>query len=280
MSKHTRYRERQRDYTQRIVMKDLRQFSKIYLIPLSDFHIGTDVAMDVIKGYIDWIKQRDNALTVLNGDLMNCATKESSAELYDDLVIPDESYKVVRSLLLPIKDKIIMMTRGNHEEAIYNKVGCDYMARLAYDLGDIPYKPDGGMFGIGLSRNGHNRVVWGYATHGWGGARTIGAKVKKAQDLALVANVHIYILSHDHTQNINRGNILTPPRSRVSFRRPNYIQIERKLFVNTGGFIVYSGYIQRKGYTPQDLGTPRIRIELKETSKGNAGYYIDLHSSI
>jgi hypothetical protein len=31
-------------------------------------------------------------------------------------------------------------------------------------------------------------VCWGYATHGWGGARTIGAKIKKVEDLANIAN--------------------------------------------------------------------------------------------
>ena len=266
-----------RDYSQRIIMKDLRQFSKVYFIPLSDWHIGTTVAIDTIKGYIDWIKARDNAFTLLNGDLMNCATKESSAELFDDLVTPDATYKVVRELCEPIKDKIIMITRGNHEESIYRKAGADYMARLAWDLGDIPYMPDGGMFGMGLSKNKHTRIFWGYATHGWGGARTIGAKVKKAQDLSQVADVDMYVLSHDHTMNVNRGNILTPPRSRISFTRPNYVQISRKLYINTGAFCDYSGYIQRKGYTPQDKGTPRILMEIK---KHKQDYTKDLHSSI
>ena len=266
-----------RDYSQRIIMKDLRQFSKVYFVPLSDWHVGTTVAMDTIKGYIDWIKTRDNAFTLLNGDLMNCATKDTAAELFDDLVTPDSTYKIVRELLEPIKDKIMLITRGNHEEAIYKKAGCDYMARLAYDLGDIPYMPDGSMFGMGLSKSKHTRIFWGYCTHGWGGARTIGAKVKKAQDLSQVANVDMYILSHDHTENINRGNILTPPRSRISFTRPIYEVTERRLYVNTGGFIHYSGYIQRKGYTPQDKGTPRILLEIK---KHNGDYTKDLHSSI
>ena len=73
---------RQRDYNQQIVMRDLSQFSKVYLVPLADFHIGTDSAIDVIQGYINWIKERDNAFTFLNGDLMNCAIKTSTSELF------------------------------------------------------------------------------------------------------------------------------------------------------------------------------------------------------
>ncbi len=268
-----------RDFQQQVVMKDLSQFSKVYLVPLADWHVGDkNSAVDVIQGYIDWIKERDNAFTILNGDLMNAAWKESSAELYDDLITPDDAYAQVRELCLPIKDKILMMTRGNHEEAIYRKVGADYSARLAYDLGDIPYRPNGGMVGMRLDLQGHRLMTYAYATHGWGGARTIGAKVKKAQDLMQVAEAHVYILSHDHTQNTNRGNVLEPPKAQQSFTRPSYMTIKRKLFVNTGGFIRYGGYVQRKGLTPQDLGTPRIRIELKNSHA--EGFHVDLHASI
>ena len=268
-----------KDYAYQIVMKDLAQYSVVYLIPLADLHIGCkDVAVDVIQGYIDWIANHNNAFTILNGDLMNCAWKESSPELFDDLTTPDQAYAELRELLKPIRNRILMITRGGHEESIYRKVGADYSARLAYDLGDVPYKPDGGMVGIRLGNNTHRGMVYIYATHGWGGARTIGAKVKKAQDLMTVANADVFVLSHDHTQNINRGNIMEPPRSKINFNRPMSMTIRRKLFINTGGFIRYSGYIQRRGYTPQDLGTPRIRMEFKNSMIED--YHIDLHASI
>ena len=228
-------------------------------------------------GYIKWIKEHDNAFTILNGDMMNCATKESTPEFYEDLIIPDDAYAQLRARLMPIKDKILMITRGGHEEAIFRKVGADYMARLAYDLGDIPYMPDGGMFGMRLGKNNHTCMFWGYCTHGWGGARTIGAKVNKVEQLANLANVDFIVLSHDHTAAIHRLNVLEPPRSRIQFNKPMYLTSQRKLLINTGGFVRYRGYIQRKGYAPQDLGTPRIRLELKND---HTGYHKDLHSSL
>lgn len=268
-----------KDFSIRIAVKDLAQFSKVYMVPLSDFHIGCrDADVEKIKGYIDWIKQRDNAFTVLNGDMMNCATKDSSPDLFEDLITPDKAYEQLRAMLMPIKDKILMITRGGHEETIFRKVGADYSARLAYDLGDVPYKPNGGMVGIRLSKNNHYAVFWGYFTHGWGGARTIGAKVKKVEELAWAVDADYYVLSHDHTQNVHRLNMLAPPRSRISMTRPIYLRPSRKLLVNTGGFVSYSGYIQRKGYMPQDLGTPRIRLEIKQSKQED--YYKDLHSSI
>lgn len=278
-----------KDYEFRIVTRDLSQFSKVYLVPLADFHEGAyNADHEVSDGYIKWIKEHDNAVAVLNGDLMNCATKDSTPELYEDLITNDESYNRLVARLAPISDKIIMMTRGGHEEAIFRKSGTDYMARLSHALRpsgvsetdhrqDIPYRPNGGMFAIQLSKNNHCSIFTGWMVHGWGGARTIGAKVKKAQDLALVADVDIYIVSHDHTQNVNRGNVLQPPRARFSMKHPCYMKMCRKIFINTGGFADYRGYIRRKGYTPQDLGTPRIRLEIK---KKNNEYVRDLHSSI
>lgn len=269
---------RRRDYEFEIVSVDLSKFSKVYIVPIADLHEGArDADHTVSDGYIDWIAERDNAFTILNGDLMNCAWKESTPDLFEDLITPDKAYENLRARLMPIKDKILMITRGGHEESIFRKVGADYMARLAYDLGGIPYKPDGGMVAIRMSRNGHYQVFTGYATHGWGGARTIGAKVKKSEDLTQVADVDFYILSHDHTQNIHRLNVLAPSMTNLRWNRANYMVVKRKILINTGGFIKYGGYIRRKGYAPQDLGTPRLRLEIKGE---HSGYYKDLHASI
>jgi hypothetical protein len=186
-------------------------------------------------------------------------------------------YTDLRSLLMPIKDKIIMITRGGHEEKIFRKAGTDFMARLAYDLGNLPYKPDGGMAGLRLSNSSHDFVFWVYATHGWGASRTAGSKVNKIEELSKIAEADVFVLSHDHTQNVHRLNVMVPPYTNVRYNRPIFLTQRRKLLVNTGGFVRYAGYIQREGYAPQDLGTPRIRLEIKSDG---TGYHKDLHASI
>ncbi len=250
-------------FTQRVILKDLSQFSIVYLVPLADLHEGSrDADHEVSDGYIKWIAEHDNAYTLLNGDMMNCAWKDSTPELFEDLITPDRAYENLRARLMPIKDKILMITRGGHEESIFRKVGHDYMAQLAHDLGDLPYKPDGGMVGIRLGCSGSSHFIfYGYATHGWGGARTIGAKVKKVEELAWAIDADFYVLSHDHTQNIHRFQVLAPPR-RTTAGRPQYMTVQRKVLVNTGGFIEYSGYARRKGYVPSDLRCHRLSARL------------------
>lgn len=259
-------------------MKDLSQFSKIYLVPLADLHQGSrDADYEISDGYIRWIQEHENAFTIINGDALNCSWKDSTPELYEDLITPDDAYKALLARLMPIKDKVLMVTRGGHEYSIFHKVGVDFSARLAYDLGDIPYKPDGGMVGIQLSLNNHKLIFTCYATHGWSSGRTIGAKARMPEELALGIEADCYIVSHTHTQAIHRLNVLAPPHSRFSCKHPVYMQIRRKLLINTGGFVRYNGYAQRKGLIPQDLGTPRILMEIKK-SKGN--YYKDIHASM
>ena len=73
-------------------MKDLSQFSTVYLIPLSDLHEGArDADHEESDGYINWIKTHDNAFTLFNGDMMNCAWKDSTPELFEDLITPDKA---------------------------------------------------------------------------------------------------------------------------------------------------------------------------------------------
>ncbi len=71
-----------RDYSLRVVLKDLSQFSKVYFVPLADFHEGArDADHEISDGYINWIAEHD-AFTILNGDMMNCAWKDSTPELW------------------------------------------------------------------------------------------------------------------------------------------------------------------------------------------------------
>lgn len=277
-----------------IIMYDLTMFPVVYVVALADTHEGAAEAdHEVSDGYIEWIRERENARTILNGDMMNCAWKDSTPELYEDLVTPDQSYEALIERLEPIKDKILMITRGGHEYSIFKKVGHDYMAMLAHALRpdgvketdhsqDIPYRPYGGMVGLRMAYKGNPknaiRVFYGWATHGWGGARTIGAKVKKVEELAWAVDADFYILSHDHTQNVHRFEQLSPPIHTVT-GESQYVVSRRKILINTGGFIKYSGYARGKGLLPSDIGTPRLRLEVRRDSKLRS-YRKDLHASI
>ena len=102
----------------KIIKADLTKHDFIYLVPLSDLHIGApQTDLDGIKGYVDWIASHKNAYTLLNGDLFNAATKQSTPEIYeyDEMITPDKELLMLEGLLKPIAKKILAACSGGHE---------------------------------------------------------------------------------------------------------------------------------------------------------------------
>lgn len=268
----------------RVIKKDLAKHDFIYLVPLGDFHWDEPQSdHDAIQGYVDWIAKHDNAYTILNGDLITAPTRASLANMYEmglpgeEIVVPslDQCTNELEELLEPIKDRILAADSGGHEfNHIFRVTGSDWTYNLMHRLGkeDI-YARDGGVLLIKtkpLSRkdNSFFSIVF---THGYGGARTRGAKVRKLEILAQAFEVDMVIMSHDHTQNLARDNRLIPSWDKED------LGVHRVMLVSAGAFRGYSGYPFRSGYQPSDLGTPRIRLDKKIE---NGVVRNDIHASM
>lgn len=212
-------------------------------------------------------------------------TKESAANVYEqgepgeriELVPPDVTLNELEELFKPIANKILAACSGGHElKNMFRAVGADYTYRLMRDLGiEERYSRDGGVLQVvtkPLSKS-DNTIFNVVFTHGWGSARTRGAKIRKLEYLASAIHADCYIMSHDHTQNLARDNYLMPPEWKV-----NTLGVHRKLLVSTGAFRGYGGYPLRSGYQPTDMGTPRIRIDKKLNEDSTVRK--DIHASI
>jgi len=270
----------------RIIKANLTQHDFIYFVPLSDFHWDEPQSdHEAIHGYVDWIYEHKNAYTLLNGDLVTAPTEKSAASIYEaaepggPIVFRslDQSTNELEELLIPIADRILAACSGGHEFThLYKVTGSDWTYNLMKRLGRAHvYARDGGVLlmktkPLTLTDDLFFSAIY---THGWGSARTRGAKVRKLEYLASAFDADMYILSHDHTQNLARDNYLTIP----SFS-DDVVTIRRKLLVATGAFRGYAGYPLRSGYQPSDLGTPRIRIGKRVGEDGTVRK--DIHASI
>lgn len=232
---------------------------------LGDLHIGDPHADDAeIKSRLDEVKGDPYSVVILNGDLMNTATRNSVSDVYGELLSPMQQIEYLYKLLLPIKDKIIGVTAGNHENRVYKSDGIDTMRLVCRELGiEDRYAPEGIIvflrFGI---KNGHNRhkdrnqsqmyVI--YATHGSGGGRKEGAKAIRLADMASIVDADVYIHSHTHLPMIfkQRYYRTNPFASVVS-------SVER-LFVNTGACLGYGGYGQAQEFKPSSISNPVITL--------------------
>ena len=112
---------------------------------LSDLHIGDAHSdMRTIEARIDAIKNDPRALVVLNGDIMNTATKSSMSDIYSETLKPMEAINRAVQLFTPIKGQIIGADTGNHESRVYQQDGIDIMRLVCRELGvERVYNPEG-----------------------------------------------------------------------------------------------------------------------------------------
>ena len=243
------------------------ELKMLRIVPISDVHYGNPLcSIKHVMRTITFVNDNPDVYCVLNGDLCESTIKTSKGEIFKQVGTPQDQRDWMIEKLLPIKDKILGMTTGNHESRIYNDVGVDLSKDIAEAL-EVPYRAEGILIKVSFG-SGNNRdkskpyTYWLYATHGYGGARTKSAKAVKVERLSSWLDADIYIMSHDHVVNIApdlflrhddrgvmRGGFLT-----------GKITAQRKMLIKTNAYLKWGGYSEMGGFPPTDLTTPIIKL--------------------
>lgn len=247
----------------KVIKCDLPQeFNEITILPLADWHLG-DPHSDMKKIYewLDYLKNTPNAYCILNGDLMDAATRHSIGDIYSATLQPMEQLKHCVKLFEPVKDKILCVTgNSNHEARIYRTDGIDVIAMMCAQLGLECYAPEAGLlfvrFGQLPLHHYHGRKVCYtiYCQHGSGGGRKEGGKIQRLVDLSAICDADIYLHSHTHLPAVAKLGYY-----RVDAANSSVAHVT-KLFVNTSSALTYGGYGEVQGYRPTSTDTPLIRL--------------------
>ena len=89
----------------------------ITILPIADVHIGDRLAnLKLFKEALKRIQEEENTYTIINGDLCNMALKNSKSDVYGQSLSPMEQVITMVEYLKPIKDKILVIGTGNHED--------------------------------------------------------------------------------------------------------------------------------------------------------------------
>lgn len=265
---------------------------KINLIGLGDIHLGhAGCDKQKLIETIEYIRQKPNCYWVGMGDYAECINvtdKRFDAQSVDpDFTIKDlgdlvkKQYEIIKKLLFPIRDKCIAILCGNHEETVRLKNYRDIASGLAEELKVRPkqrlYLGYSGFIRLKLKRMArkgkyHSIVYLIYAHHGWGSARTSGAKVNRLDNFTRGFDADLIMIAHEHKK------IIAPPVTMLSVPlRGERRLIERKrIAVMTGGFLRgyqegIQSYVERKGYNPSDLGVVRVILKCERH---------DIHASL
>ena len=247
----------------KVVKVDLPQnLKQVEIHTLADLHIGDKFSnKEGIKERIEYIKNTPNAYCILNGDLMNNATKTSVSDCYAEEYSPMEQVEMCLELLEPIKDKIIAITSGNHEKRTYNKEGIDITKLVAMQLKLVDrYSPTSCIVFLRVGKQSshfkHQPVLYTlYCNHGSGGGRKEGAKAIRLADMASIIDADVYIHSHTHLPMIMKQGFF-----RVSLINSSVARVD-KLFVNTSAMLEYGGYGEAFEFKPSSQHSPVIYLD-------------------
>ena len=248
-------------------------FKHLKLVILSDLHYGNEYFSE--KHFLrtrDWILETPQCFVLLNGDLCESSIRTSIGDIYKQVGSPDDQKKQIVRWLLPIKDRILGMTTGNHEQRVYRESGTDISDYIAEKL-EVPYRQEGMLYKLSFGDNnkytaGKPYVFWVYITHGYGGARTKSAKAVKAERLSHWQVADVFAMSHDHEVNVAPSvRLEADPRASEA---PNgfvtgVVREKRIMLIKTNAYVKFGGYAEMGGFGPTDLSTPIINLLTPES---------------
>lgn len=232
---------------------------KLKIIPISDTHIGDKTFnTKAFKEALERIKNEENTYTILNGDLCNIALKTSKSDSYEDTLTPMQQVLTLINYLEPIKDKILVMSIGNHEERIRKDTNIDILWLVAKQLGiENVYSPSWWYLYLTFDWTNKKRpmlyTITGY--HGSGGGTTSGGKINKAKKMGQVVLADIYIMSHVHEPINTKSIIFTPDYQHKSIVK------KEMYYCISNAFVEYeNSYAERMGLLPGNTGLNEIEL--------------------
>lgn len=260
------------------------KYNDIYLYCIGDIHIGdknfTHSSEEKLKGYIEFIRKTANAYCILQGDILNVATRLSKTSPFDqDMDLKEQIEKAVQ-LFKPIKHKILGAVDGNHCQRICDFTGYSPMISICERLG-IDYMKDSGVYLIRMGCHSKREVPRAtftvYSAHGCGGGKTVGSKMNRVDAMrAIISNADVYCAGHNHML----GCI--PTLTQIINPTSGKIETVRQMLVDTGSFLDWNNsYAERMMLQPSKLGSPRIHLIIERREKeGKEETHKDVHVSL
>ena len=248
----------------------INQFDKdITIYPISDIHLGSlEHNSDEWNKFVEKIKKEPNSYIILNGDLINNATRSSVSNVFEDVMRPRDQKTKMIEYLTPIKDKILCAVSGNHERRsgkdADNDPMYDIMCKLA--LEDI-YRHNTAFLKIQLGsqkeiarRGGITYTI--VVTHGTGGGIYTGASVNRNERFGYtIDNLDCLIVGHTHKGTVSKPDkIVIDPRNNVVLFKPFTV-------ISTQSWLKYGGYAMQKMLLPSSTAIAENSQKLKFNKK-------------
>jgi predicted phosphodiesterase len=237
----------------------------VHIYPIGDVHLGSVFCDEKeLRKTVQRVKDDLDAYVILMGDMLDMTTKTSVGDIWSQTLTPWQQIDRAAELLEPIKDRIVAVTEGNHEDRAFKFDGLLPMRQVAMQLHLDPakvYAPCAGLIDVRLEVPASSAHMTIYFKHGYGGGRTMGAKANRMKDLKNEVMADVLIMGHTHEQMAFTSASRVP---RLNSGRL-YLDEMRHLHINSNSFLAWGGYATKQGYAPGFTGCPVLELTAKRT---------------
>jgi predicted MPP superfamily phosphohydrolase len=235
------------------IMKD------ITILPIADVHIGDKLSnLKLFKEALERIKKEPNTYTIINGDLCNMALKNSKSDVYSDSLSPMQQVITVVDYLKPIKNKILVIGTGNHEDRTMKETNIDVTRLIARELGLEDRYANGWWylyltFGQDVKKRPVTYGITGI--HGYGGGRKSGGKINRLEDMTQVVIADLYLMSHTHKPIATKNCIYIPYYQSKALSKQEMYYLMTNSFLESDG-----GYAEKMGFPPASTSLTEAQL--------------------
>jgi len=281
----------------RVDLTKLKSGKSVFVAPFNDIHYNTEECdKERFHRYIDWgvkqIKSGNRLVGIGLGDYNDILSPSERASLTaakggyglheTSLQQIDKWIQQITldfaNVMKPWAGHIEMLLEGHHYMC-YSQVakergirGISNTSHLCHLL-NCTYGGQLGILDLDFG-DGCNLVV--VATHGYGGARTSGARVIKRVRMNEVYEGDLYLMAHDNTKMAISDNVLSHRGGKYVARKRTYCGVGsfQKAYPDNEEA---GGYVEAIMLPPSDLGAVITKVE-KE--KRNGRWRLDWHTSV
>lgn len=235
--------------------------------PIADVHLGNRFCD--VRAFKEYLSSDDKAYFFGIGDMLDAIivkdqkryrkTSDASGDT-DDIL--GWQINEMAALLEPVKDRILVLGDGNHEQTIVDHCSLNPVKMLC-DILKVPY--GGYTYFLTLrfrEADGRGKTITIKAAHGWGGgSRTEGADMTKFCRDAGRYDADVFCYGHTHKHQFYSIPMIGTNGSKLVARDRLVVICGTWLKTLSPG--TDTTYSERAGFPPVKIGAPVINIELK-----------------
>lgn len=227
-------------------------FDKWIIVPLGDIHYGASSCdYQGFDEYLDFILATPNILIILNGDLIENASKDSpGASVFKQLFPPQDQKERLVNKLASIAHRILYSVKGNHGNRSVKQCFLDPERDISMLL-EVEYF-EGQCFADIVCQN-HKWEF--YSFHGTGSSNSPGGRLNLLTKKNAFHSANIYTMGHVHDLQCSRDYEIIKDDETMG------LKTKKRYYVICGTFQKYwNDYAEEWALPPNMTGVPKIEL--------------------